>query len=570
MNTDQPLILDAQIFQTSAWDRGMGHYCRALLRAYHEAYGSAHVTIVLNKNLPLDEKRAKAVRELLPDAAIAKLNLPTLTGDIAGGKRMATEELDRFVASHFGQTPVQYLILQLFTFDYCAAFPTHARKFVIIYDMIPLLNWAQFSPYFAPHMYFPHFTTIFEADEVLAISQAAKDQLVDSFGLNPATIINLRGATIERKAAKQFKGVDTTRPFLLMPTADFPHKNNQAAVQAFEAFNRELGGVCQLVLTSDISEDTRSLLECYADNLVFVGKVSDEDLAYLYKQSLGLLFVSSIEGLGLPILEAVQEDKPVVCSSIDVFREIDNSAFYFCDPHNVGSIAMALRDLAGRVGWDTKRARYDEIKKLYTWLNSAKLLHEALTETSSPEPKRRKTDLNVMLPNPAQWNGTAGRLAQAIIPRLTQRLLGMGLTMASGDGTVEMARPLFLPWVYGVQGPAQLSSDSGRHKLYFIDDTDASVEVVRAALMLPGVCIVTTSEAGGLLEGLQKRGYISSDLQKAYISFGKDLDLPKMLRLAGNTVHEARVDTEGKLKSVGEKKIENTYEFANWIMEEAA
>jgi alpha-1,2-rhamnosyltransferase len=50
--------------------------------------------------------------------------------------------------------------------------------------------------------------------------------------------------------------------------------------------------------------------------------VSDRELQSLYQNVAGLIFASSIEGFGLPLVEALQQGLPVIASDIPVFREI--------------------------------------------------------------------------------------------------------------------------------------------------------------------------------------------------------------------------------------------------------
>jgi glycosyltransferase involved in cell wall biosynthesis len=63
--------------------------------------------------------------------------------------------------------------------------------------------------------------------------------------------------------------------------------------------------------------------------LIWIENASDEYLNEIYKISHGLIAASYNEGLGLPILEAINSNKPVIARDIDVFREIKHDAITY-------------------------------------------------------------------------------------------------------------------------------------------------------------------------------------------------------------------------------------------------
>jgi glycosyltransferase involved in cell wall biosynthesis len=115
--------------------------------------------------------------------------------------------------------------------------------------------------------------------------------------------------------------------------------------------------------------------------VVFVGKedffykrlgiqpktVTDAELSELYINARALIFPSLMEGFGLPALEALANNCPVIVSDIPVFHEIlGNSATYF-DPHSVDDLAKMLKRAAKiRLPVDSS------IVKKYSWQKMAK------------------------------------------------------------------------------------------------------------------------------------------------------------------------------------------------------
>ena len=56
--------------------------------------------------------------------------------------------------------------------------------------------------------------------------------------------------------------------------------------------------------------------------MILAGYVSKEEASILYKNARIYVFPSLDEGFGIPILEALSFSVPVICSDIDVFKEI--------------------------------------------------------------------------------------------------------------------------------------------------------------------------------------------------------------------------------------------------------
>ncbi|MEW1976699.1 glycosyltransferase family 1 protein [Microbacterium profundi] len=80
--------------------------------------------------------------------------------------------------------------------------------------------------------------------------------------------------------------------------------------------------------------------------LLFLGKISDGELRWLYERSAGLLFLSRDEGFGLPPVEAGYFGSPVVASDIDVLREVTGGEAIYVDPDSSADVAQAIDSLA--------------------------------------------------------------------------------------------------------------------------------------------------------------------------------------------------------------------------------
>ncbi len=78
------------------------------------------------------------------------------------------------------------------------------------------------------------------------------------------------------------------------------------------------------------------------DHVTFTTIHDDVKLWQLYRESRVFAYPSVYEGFGIPLIEALVLGTPVVCSDIDVFREIGGNVVTFFDPNNPDDIAQKL------------------------------------------------------------------------------------------------------------------------------------------------------------------------------------------------------------------------------------
>jgi alpha-1,3-rhamnosyl/mannosyltransferase len=105
-----------------------------------------------------------------------------------------------------------------------------------------------------------------------------------------------------------------------------------------------------------------------------LGYVGDDELACLYSGALALVFVSSYEGFGLPVLEAMACGCPVVCSRAASLPEVaGGAALYVDDPTDTAGLAAALGRVAGDPGYrDELAAAGRERAARFSWERTAR------------------------------------------------------------------------------------------------------------------------------------------------------------------------------------------------------
>ncbi len=171
-------------------------------------------------------------------------------------------------------------------------------------------------------------------DKVRAVLHGVEPRFFH-LGDNPAY-----GAAVLREA-----GVPECR-YLLAVSTIHPHKNFTRLLEAYGRLGAE-GWPQHLViagLPGKSSKAVRRLLKGkdWASRVHLLGWQRREVILSLFNNAQALVFPSTFEGFGMPVLEAMASGLPVVCSDIPVLREITGGAAQFFDPMSSSAIAEAL------------------------------------------------------------------------------------------------------------------------------------------------------------------------------------------------------------------------------------
>lgn len=134
--------------------------------------------------------------------------------------------------------------------------------------------------------------------------------------------------------------------FVLYPAITYPHKNHLVLVEAFARIARTSADVT-LVLSGgsgSAESDVMALVERrgVGDRVRRVGRVSPGELAGLLREAAVMAFPSRYEGFGLPVIEALGMDTPVIAARAGSLPEVLGNAGRLVEPDDVDAWAEAL------------------------------------------------------------------------------------------------------------------------------------------------------------------------------------------------------------------------------------
>jgi glycosyltransferase involved in cell wall biosynthesis len=195
------------------------------------------------------------------------------------------------------------------------------------------------------------------SQRVIVDSNTTRQDLIDLYGTDPPKIVVAYPAGSEGFAPAtdpvtletvQNRYGTGSRYFLHVGTLH-PRKNLDTLIRAFAVLVDQgtIAGDVKLVLTGRrgwLYEEIAELVQSPSllNKVVLPGYVPTEDLPALLSGALAYILPSWYEGFGLPILEAMACDVPVICSNVASLPEVAGDAALLIDPSDQNGLGEAM------------------------------------------------------------------------------------------------------------------------------------------------------------------------------------------------------------------------------------
>ncbi len=169
---------------------------------------------------------------------------------------------------------------------------------------------------------------------VTAISETTKKEIVKYAKCAPDKIRIIYNC-ISPKFQPSPKEFNEKKPVLLHVGVK-PNKNLNRLIQAIA------GIPCKLQIIGRPPADAIQLLKEHNIDYAWQENLTEEEVVSKYEECDMLVFVSTFEGFGLPIIEANTVERPVVTSNVSSMPEIAGQAACLVNPFDVGSIRQGI------------------------------------------------------------------------------------------------------------------------------------------------------------------------------------------------------------------------------------
>ncbi|MDI9338516.1 MAG: glycosyltransferase family 1 protein [Alphaproteobacteria bacterium] len=181
------------------------------------------------------------------------------------------------------------------------------------------------------------------AHTLVFISEFTKNHVLQNLTVPPEKNMEVIycGTHISPAVHNYHTELPNTKPFLFS-IGEFTYKKNFTSLVNMMAHVPEYNLYIAGNHNTKYGDTVKSLIrQLHLDNRVFlIGKINEDKKFFLYEHCAAFLFPSFSEGFGIPVVEAMQFGKPVVCSNLCSLPEIgQNFVSYFnnFEPHAMAS-----------------------------------------------------------------------------------------------------------------------------------------------------------------------------------------------------------------------------------------
>lgn len=226
-----------------------------------------------------------------------------------------------------------------------------------VHDMIPLqhpeqVRWWSRDYY---RWFIPRYLR--RADRLVAVSDYTKQEIVNQTGITADNITVVHNGCREgfyvlpepekQAVREQFAA---GQEYFFYTGAIHPRKNIPRLIRAFDLFKFQTGAPLKLLLAGRFAWQTGDVKTTFdqarhREDIHFLGYVPDGDLTRLMASALALTYLSTNEGFGLPLLEAMNAGTSVLAAHASCLPEIAAGAALLVDPFSEPAIAKALEKL---------------------------------------------------------------------------------------------------------------------------------------------------------------------------------------------------------------------------------
>ena len=278
-----------------------------------------------------------------------------------------------------------------FSTDGFCSLRTDVKTVVLIHD-IAYQHFPEQVSFFYRKFYqtFQH-RYLQKADQVITVSNFVKNDISEKIGISPEKIQVVHNASnnifipVDRDTKKEIKEkYSEGKPYFFYVGAVHPRKNVHGLISAFDSFKEKTNAPHQLLIGGRFAWQTGKVKTAFEESkhqkdIKFLGFISEEELPKLIGSAFAFVYVSFFEGFGLPLLEAMESDVPIITSNISSMPEVVEEAALLVNPHNLEEITNAMLHYFENEDLREKMiAKGRAQRQKFNWDKSAELMYSTI------------------------------------------------------------------------------------------------------------------------------------------------------------------------------------------------
>ena len=227
-----------------------------------------------------------------------------------------------------------------------------------------------------------------KAAQVVAVSQTTKNDIVSTYGIEESKIdvaynacppgFGKIGEDLKARIRDKYS---EGKPFFIYVGSIHPRKNVLRLLEAFDEF-KKTNDTHKLIIIGRKAWKTKSF-DDHLNNTrnkkdIHVHHEINEALPNIMAAATALVYVSTFEGFGIPILEAMESGVPVITSNVSSMPEVAGDAAILVDPFDPKEIAEGMKQVLLPSVKDRLIPMGTERVKNFSWDQSAEVIYGSL------------------------------------------------------------------------------------------------------------------------------------------------------------------------------------------------
>lgn len=236
--------------------------------------------------------------------------------------------------------------------------------------------------------------TLKRADLILTVSQAVKNEIIKEFHINPDKILALPIPVSDlfrdfnpKTTTAQLPAELQNQKYISFVGNFEPRKNLPTLIQAYLQLPKNLRQHYKLVIAGSQSwsnQQAQALIdEANQDQptILQLSGLSDEEIANLLHRSSLHILPSLYEGFGMPIVEAMTVNTPVIASDIPVLHESSGGSAMYFNPHSASDLSQKISQVLTDASLQQHLIKQGKIfADSLSWHDNADKIHQAVTQ----------------------------------------------------------------------------------------------------------------------------------------------------------------------------------------------
>ena len=164
-----------------------------------------------------------------------------------------------------------------------------------------------------------------------------------------------------------------------------PRKNVHRLIQAFDLFKQQTNAPLKLLIAGRFAWQTGQVKNAFdqsnhQQDILFLGYVKDEEVPLLMGSAFALTYISLFEGFGIPLLEAMNCNIPVITSNVSSMPEIIGKAGLTVSPTSITEIVLSMTKLYKNKDLRKELSSHvEQQRKKFSWDLTTQRVEKSLT-----------------------------------------------------------------------------------------------------------------------------------------------------------------------------------------------